>query len=184
MKLDNLTVVTPRLRAQWEAYAEDKRGATAVEFAMIAGPFFFLIFGLIEVSIIFIMSTIVEHGLQEASRDIRTGQIQNGGGEAAFRAKVCASVSSLINCDGKLHIDVKRFGSNFSSASMGSPIDENDELDTGSFSFDPGSANEVVSVRIFYEWDLITPIMTQPLVNLNGNKHLIQANTVFRNEPF
>ena len=47
---------------------------------MIAVPFFFLLFGLLEVALIFIMSTVLEHAVNEASRDIRTGRFQAGAG--------------------------------------------------------------------------------------------------------
>ena len=51
--------LSARLRSRWQAFAKDRRGAAAVEFAMIAAPFFFLIFGLLEVCLIFIMTTIM-----------------------------------------------------------------------------------------------------------------------------
>ncbi|MEO0969943.1 MAG: TadE/TadG family type IV pilus assembly protein [Cyanobacteria bacterium J06639_18] len=54
-RLAKLTFITPRLRRSVEAWAEDKRGATAVEFALVALPFFFLLFGLIEIAVVFIM---------------------------------------------------------------------------------------------------------------------------------
>jgi Flp pilus assembly protein TadG len=184
MKRANLGIITPRLRAQWDAYAADRRGAAAVEFAMIAIPFFFFIFALIEVSVLFIMSTVLEHGILEASRDIRTGNAQeNGVGQVAFRQAVCDSLFEMLDCDGKLHIDVATF-SDFSSTTMSNPIDDDGNFDSSSFGYNPGGPNEIVTVRVFYEWDLMTPVLSAPLANINGNKHLIQANSVFRNEPF
>ena len=49
-------VFAPVWRKRWERFSSDKRGLAAVEFAMIAIPFFLLIFGLLEVCVIFIMS--------------------------------------------------------------------------------------------------------------------------------
>ena len=57
-------------------------------------------------------------------------------------------------------------------------------FDDSTFVYEPGSANEVVAVRVFYEWELITPYLSAPLRNMSGNKHLLQATAVFRNEPF
>ena len=39
-------------------------------------------------------------------------------------------------------------------------------------------------VRAFYEWELVTPIISAPLANLSGNRRLIVSTATFRNEPF
>lgn len=184
MSITNLAILTPRLRAKWDAFAEDHSGAAAVEFAMIAIPFFFFIFALLEISILFILSTILEHGLGQAARDIRTGAAQeNNMSAAAFRQAVCDQLMDMLDCDANLHIDVQTFDQ-FSATSMDSPIDDDGNFDSTGFGFNPGGPNDIVAVRVFYEWSLITPGITAPLANMAGNKHLLQSNQVFRNEPF
>ena len=176
--------LTSRLYRRLEAWADDKRGQTAVEFALIAAPFFFIIFGLMEICLIFIMTTVLEHAVSDSSREIRTGQAQEAGfSEVEFRNSVCDKLFGLMGCDSNLHIDVKRL-SNFSSADLSSPLDSDGNFDDGSFDFQPGGANDIVAVRVYYEWSLVTPIMSAPLVNMANGKHLIQASAVFRNEPF
>lgn len=175
---------SPKLYKKLRNWAADKRGLAAVEFAMIAFPFFFLIFGLLEVCAIFIMTTVLEHGLNEASRSIRTGQAQEAGfGAVAFKSAVCSELFDLLDCDGNLTLDVKTF-SNFGSTSNPSPIDGSGNFDPSGFEYDPGLANEIVVVRAFYEWDLFTPVMSAPLSNLSGGKRLLQSTIAFRNEPF
>lgn len=172
-----------RLSKRWARFTQDRRGATAVEFAMIAAPFFFLTFGLLEVCLIFIMSTIMEHAVSEAARPLRTGEAQEAGmTEAQFRQAVCDQLFGVLDCDSKLYIDVRTV-SDFASSSLGSPLDGDGEV-VDDFVYQPGGANDVVAVRVFYEWDLITPLISQPLRNMGGNRHLLQANAVFRNEPF
>ncbi|MGH1421364.1 MAG: TadE/TadG family type IV pilus assembly protein [Hyphomonas sp.] len=177
--------LTPRLIARWNAYADDRRGSAAVEFAMIAVPFFFLIFGLIEVCILFIMTTVLEHSINEASRDIRTGQVHQSGtfDQAAFRQSICDQLFEMLECNANLHIDVRRINS-FSSASMADPLDEDGNFDDSQMSYQPGGREEIISVRVYYEWGLMTPILSKPLQNMAGNKHLIQTSAVFRNEPY
>ena len=63
-------------------------------------------------------------------------------------------------------------------------LDEDGNLDTEDFGFDPGGSNDIVVVRAFYEWDLMTPLLSAPLANLSGNRRLLQSTVVFRNEPF
>lgn len=177
-------IFTSRLRHKFAAWADERRGSTAVEFALVAAPFFFIIFGLMEVCLIFIMSTVLEHAVSESAREIRTGQAQEAGfSEVDFRNSVCAEMFDLMGCDSNLHIDVKRLTS-FSSADLTTPVDSDGNFDDSGFGFQPGGANEIVAVRVYYEWSLVTPIMSAPLANLANGKHLIQASAVFRNEPF
>lgn len=177
-------IIAPRLKAKIEAFGENNRGVAAVEFALIATPFFFLIFGLLEICVLFIMSSILEHGVNEAARSIRTGQMQeNGFGQVAFKNAVCAELFDLLACDDKLRFDVKTFDS-FGDADNPTVLDGAGELDDSDFEFSPGDANDVVVVRVFYEWDLITPILSAPLANMSGSRRLLQATVAFRNEPF
>jgi Flp pilus assembly protein TadG len=185
-KIIELTIVTRKLRARFEAWAQDNSGATAVEFALIATPFFFLIFGLLEVSLIFIISTTLEFGLNDASRTVRTGSFQNGAAptEAAFRTAVCANLFTLLECD-QVKFDVRAFD-NFNGGPPPPPIDPTTgEVDEPNFVFQPGAPNQIVIARAFYEWDLITPFISRPLSNLaTGNSRLVQASIAFQNEPF
>ncbi|MEQ9504663.1 MAG: pilus assembly protein [Hyphomonas sp.] len=176
--------MSARLKSRWNRFAGDRRGATAVEFAMIAAPFFFLIFGLLEVCLIFIMSTVMEHATMEASRPLRTGEAQEAAmTEEQFREAVCAELFDMLNCDARLSIDVRTV-SDFGSTPIGAPMDEDGNLENEEFGFEPGGPNEIVAVRVFYEWDLITPVLSKPLQNMAGNKHMLMVSTVFRNEPF
>ncbi len=178
------TSLTARMRAQWADFAAERRGSTAVEFAMIAAPFFFLIFGLLEVCLLFVMSTVLEHAVAEASRPLRTGQAQTAGmTQEDFRLVVCSELFDLLNCAANLHIDV-RVLNDFGAMPTGAPLDADGNFTEAGFGFAPGGANEIVTVRAFYEWELITPGISFPLKNMAGNKHLLQTSSVFRNEPF
>lgn len=173
-----------RLKKRWQAYADDRRGQAAVEFALIAAPFFFLIFSLLEVCMIFIMSTVLEHAVWEAARPLRTGEAQQAGmTEVQFRNRVCSELFEIMECDARLSLDVRTV-SNFASSPIGAPIDGDGNLDNEDFRFEPGGPNDIIAVRAFYEWKLITPLMSKPLANMAGDRHLLQSSTVFRNEPF
>ncbi|MFN3910563.1 TadE/TadG family type IV pilus assembly protein [Hyphomonas sp.] len=176
--------LTARMSARWKRFADDRRGAAAVEFALIAAPFFFLIFGLLEVCMIFIMSTVMEHAVSEAARPLRTGEAQEAAmTQVQFRQSVCNEMFEMLDCDARLYIDVRTV-SDFASSPIGSALDGSGDVDDTDFMYDPGGPNDIVAVRVFYEWDLITPYISQPLRNMGGNRHLLQANAVFRNEPF
>jgi Flp pilus assembly protein TadG len=182
--LTQIGIIAPRWHARFQDWASDKRGIAALEFALVGIPFFFLIFGLLEVSVRFIMSTVLEHAVSEASRQIRTGQLQQGGfGQVAFKTMICDELFDLLDCDSKLRLDVKTFD-DFTSTNTPDVIDGGGDLDDSAFEFSPGDPNEIIVVRVFYEWNLITPVMSAPLANMSGSRRLLQSTAVFRNEPF
>lgn len=185
-------VFAPRWQKKLEQFASDKRGIAAVEFALIAVPFFFLIFGLLEVCVIFIMSSILEHAASEAARQIRTGQMQNAGHadsaamKTAFLNDVGSELFGLMD-QNKIKLDVQTFSSFASTSSNPAPTFDSTtgDLDDSGFGFNAGAQNEIVVIRVFYEWDLIIPVMSAPLDNMGGsNRRLLQATVAFRNEPF
>lgn len=184
LNLLNYTIVTRRFERKLAAWAQKKDGSTAVEFALIATPFFFLIFGLLEISVLFIMSSAMENAIGEASREIRTGNFQKAGLSAArFKEDICEELLELLQCDDNLFVDVRRFDS-FSSSNNPDPVNEEGEFESGQFRFDPGGPDEIIVVRIFYKWDLFTPVLSVPLKDLKDGEHLLRASIAFRNEPY
>lgn len=165
-----------------ERLRRNRRGVGAVEFALIATPFFVLLLGLLEVSMLFMLSTSLDFGVAEAARRVRTGEIQNGGGQATFRSILCAEVNPLLACNANLMLDVRTFV-DFSSMTNNNPI-SGGNVDPSQFIFDPGESGDIVLVRAFYRWKVITPMMGAVLSNMNGNQRLVQSAAAFRNEPF
>jgi len=160
-----------------------EKGATAVEFALIAAPFFFLLFAMLEITLVFFVSITVEHATMEAARNIRTGEAQTAGlSSGDFLAEVCSEMNALIPCAGNVYIDVRTF-EDFDAVDMTSPID-NEELNNGSFSYNAGEAGDIVVVQVFYVWQLNTPMISTVFANLSGNRRLLTATAAFRNEPF
>jgi Flp pilus assembly protein TadG len=164
-------------------FGRDRSGATAVEFAMIGAPFFFLLFAMIEIAAVFFTGTVLENAVLEAARQIRTGQAQTGGmSQGQFRQEVCDRIAVIGNCD-RLAIDVQVF-EDFDDVDQSSPVQQDGSMDDSGFGWDPGDAGDIVLVRVFYRWSLMTPNFGGALSNMEGNQRLITAATVFRNEPF
>jgi len=158
-------------------------GVTAIEFSLVAVPFFFLLYAIIDISMIFFSSTMLENGVASAARQIRTGKVQSTNmTPEQFRTLVCNEISLLLACDARLAIDVRKYAG-FSDAAFEPVLDGNGNL-TGQMNFDPGTAGDVVIVRAFYTWSMLTPSIAPMFTNMSGNKRLIEASTAFRNEPF
>lgn len=163
---------------------KDRSGTSAIEFAIIAVPFFALLVAIIEVSLVFFGSFTLENAVDQTGRLIRTGQAQNAGMDAAaFKTAVCGKVYVLFNCDAGLKIEVQRF-ENFSGIgnNLGSPLD-NGKLKEN-YPFDMGNGGDVVVVRAFYVWDLLAKLPAIGLGNMSDGSRLLIAATTFRNEPF
>ncbi len=61
--------------ARWRR--RDERGSAAIEFAIIAPVFFFLMFVIAETALIFIAEQVMDNAVFETARLIRTGQVQD-----------------------------------------------------------------------------------------------------------
>jgi Flp pilus assembly protein TadG len=163
-------------------FAADRRGATAVEFGLIAFPFFAVMFAIIEVCMVFFAGQILEKAAQDASRKILTGQAQAANFNAAqFKNEVCSHLLIIFSCS-NVYVDVQNFPQ-FSNVNITKPI-SNGNFDTGNFGYSPGGANAIVVVRVMYAWQLFVPTMGFNLTDITGNKKLLMATAVFRNEPF
>ena len=163
-------------------FGRAESGIAALEFALIAGPFFFMLFAVLEVALVFVAATTLENATAEAAREIRTGRFQaTGGGATEFRNEVCDRADFLLDC-ARVNVDVRTFNT-FGNIDPGNPINEDGELD-GNFQFNAGAGGDIVLVRVFYEWPVITPLIGQGLSNMSGNRRLLLSAAAFRNEPF
>ncbi|MEQ8657514.1 MAG: pilus assembly protein [Hyphomicrobiales bacterium] len=159
-------------------------GATAVEFGLIAVPFFFLKMAIIETALVFWAGQSLESGVAEAGRQIRVGQVQSQGMDAqGFRLLMCGEIGVLFDCDTRLAIDVQRL-QRFDAADLARPPVDTAGNFTGAFGFNPGVGGETVVVRAFYRWPLIFNFLGLDASDIAGRQRLLVATTAFRNEPF
>ncbi|MCF6276090.1 MAG: pilus assembly protein [Robiginitomaculum sp.] len=176
---------------------KNKDGATAIEFAMLGIPFAALLFGIVEISVLFFMTSTVHLAVAEVSRDIRTGEFQGtGGGADEFKAAVCAAMSTVGHC-GNLRVDVVSSATGkFSELVLpqsppdctGNP-DEIDACEAADPAMPPDTytitaSSDIVIVRVQYVHHLSVPNELTRLANAAGNTHVITATTAFKNEPF
>jgi Flp pilus assembly protein TadG len=169
-------------------WQRDDRGATAIEFAMVAMPFFMFCFGILGVGLHYFSTNSLEHAVEAAARKIRTGQAQNSGMTAGeFKALVCSEASGAIDCS-KLRVHVQS-GDDW-SISPKSCLGSDKKLaataggSSDKISDSSGEAAKVVLVTACYEWDLATVIPFIELGDMEGGASLIQAATTFRTEHY
>lgn len=175
---------TRRVPKRWIALRRREDGAVAVEFAIIAPVFFFLMFVIAETALVFVAEQVMDNAVFETGRLIRTGQVQAAGmTDDDFKTEVCSRMSVFVNCSGAdFYLEVKSYPT-FDSMLLEKPVDEDSEF-AAAGAFDFGMSSEIVVVRAYYQWPTNTIFGGLSLKNLSNGKRLIGSFSAFRNEPF
>jgi len=160
-------------------FRRSERGSAAVEFALVAPAFFALLFAILETSIIFLAGQVLETINQDAARMVMTGQAQSSYTQSSFATYVCNAVPAALFSCSNIAIDVESYQS-FSNVQL----DCNTAYRNGTFQYAPGGPGDIVVVRLFYPWQLIVTGLGWNPSNLSGNKRLLCATAVFKNEPY
>jgi Flp pilus assembly protein TadG len=167
---------------------QSESGSTAVEFGMVAFPFFMVMGCICETGIMLFSEYAIQAGVQEASREIRTGQAQSASmTAAAFKTKICDLAGIVVDCEGGLTVYVKP-ANTFSSLNAILPsfmnVGAKPDGTPNPASFSCGSASQAAAVIATYDWKFTMPFM-QFLGNFDGGKkRRLYGLAVFQNEPF
>ncbi len=164
-------------------FRRNQKGATVVEFALVAAPFFALMFAIIETALLFFADQALDTAVSSAARLIRTGQAQEDGMSASdFKTAICDRMAGLIDCAGGLKVDVQTYA-NFDAISLQTPVDKDGNLHVTE-NYDAGHGGNIVVVRAYYEWPTFVIGLGNNLGNMPDGTHLLVATAAFRNEPF
>jgi Flp pilus assembly protein TadG len=162
----------------------NREGATAVEFALVALPFAFVMFAILEIGVVFVLDSILENSVVEAGRLVRTGQAERAGfSQARFKTELCSRMSIFQNdCSARATVDV-RVIPRFDDPDVPDPTAGGSFNGSGT-TYQGGDPGNIVLVRVWYRQPLITPFLSQGLSRLNDGATLLTASTAFRNEPW
>jgi len=90
------------------SFVRDQSGASAVEFAIVAGPFFFVVMWLVQLGVLFMTQTALDTGLIFETEIIRagltTGNLPNA---ASIKSSVVTSAGGLITNDSTLSVEIR-----------------------------------------------------------------------------
>lgn len=181
-----------RIKRQLTRMKASNEGSAAVEFSLVALPFFLLLFAMTEIGITMFANQVLETGTQDVGRLILTSQVQKSAkpqtvngkqetdAEAASRAKnefqnaLCAKINTLFNC-AQIQIDVRSFSS---ASTVSLPDPANCQITT---QFLPGNVEDMVVLRVFYQWPTFATLFN--FGNCPQNKRLLISTAAFINEP-
>ncbi len=189
VNLNRSSAEGPAHKSLIKRWGRDTSGATAIEFAVIALPFFLFAFGILGLGLHYFTNTSLEHAVETAARKIRTGQAQSEGKTLQdFKQMVCDATTGYIKCDNKLQIHIQS-GSNWANIVPKSCVN-NGQLaqasgaGTDALKASSGEAGVVVLVTACYEWDLAQKLPFLLMGDLSNGSALIQAVSTFRTEPY
>jgi Flp pilus assembly protein TadG len=141
-------------------------GTSAIEFAIVAVPFFMFVFGLMGVASYFFIMTSIDKGMEQNSRLIRTGQAQTADMTVnEFKQAVCNKAGSWVKCN-KLQIFVQKFA------------------DWNKLAQYAGEANDIVLVTACYRWEFASKVPFFQMGQMSDGSLMMQSTTAFRTEPY
>ncbi len=166
------------------AFLRDSRGATAVEFAIVAAPFLALIIALIQTFLVFFAQELLESVVIQSARLVMTGQVQaQDMTQSVFQQQVCSKVRIFFNCSG-LMVDLQ-VANSWSTANTAMPTltyDSNGNV-SNAWQFNAGHAGDIVVLRVMYVWPVVLGPLGFNLSNLSTGNRLLMASAAFQNEP-
>jgi Flp pilus assembly protein TadG len=161
-------------------FCADRRGATAVEFAFVALPFFTLLFGIMQTSLVMFSAQALQTMTTIGSRKIMTGEMR-GKSFSEFKTALCAAsgLSGMFDCT-KLMVQVQAandFGTAHSQFKINDACFKIAPTPPSTCYVD-SAREQVVIVHVAYDW----PFAVNP--EDLSHKSRINAVAAFTNEPF
>lgn len=192
------THVARRKRLSWFRFRRDEDGAAAIEFSLLAIPFFLLIFAIIETCLTFGAEQTLNYAVDKMGRQLRTGQITFATGEATdmteeqFREQLCEEISIFFTCgsdvDDRFFLDLQSY-TTFADIPTDVPVSSG-SLDDSGFVFNPGGAATINMLRAYYIRTIAIDMFRPYLANIKKSggsqtdHYLIVATTAYRNENY
>jgi Flp pilus assembly protein TadG len=164
----------------------NRKGSTAMEFTILAIPFALLVFAILESCISFAAQELLANATDDIAREVRTGQLTTANlDETKLRGLLCDKLSILVgsSCSDYIHFDLESYATFAAAAAVRTTVD-NGALDTDGFAVNPGGALTINMLRVYYEWPVMTDLMTKLMSNLNNGRTLLFASATWQNEPF
>ncbi len=165
-------------------WSDNRRGSTAIEFALVAVPFVMIVVAIIEISVMFAANSVMLGATQDAVRSVRTGQIQAisdpDEADKFFREQLCNHIPiRLVDCQ-SIQFKVEVLES-FATANTDIEVDEDGNLGGGA---DYGEEENVVMVTVLYYHPMISPMTAAFFANAPNNTRLLTGTFVFQTEPY
>ena len=183
----------------WRRFWKGEDGASAMEFAFAAPVVFLAVAGIIDLMMVLFVTSLMEGGLQSASRLGRTGFQPVGitREQAVIQAVADATIglvdpneltitTSVYPCFDSIgqpepYVDANTNGS-YDAGETFTDVNGNTVWDADMAASGLGGPGSVVLYEVSYDWAALTPLLGK-IFGPNG-KIPIQVSVAVRNEPF
>ena len=159
-------------------FGRSTEGVTAVEFGLVAAPFFFLLGGILEVGVMLFTEYQLQGAVDAAGRLVRTGQATVTTAEQ-FTDALCQNSTGIPDCPNRIGFVVTS-GTRFADISLPDMTTIGAETRT----FSPGGPEQAVAIIATIDWTFILPQMRLMSNLQDGDSRRLQAIAVFQTEPF
>ena len=160
-------------------FLKSDAGTTAIEFGLLALPFFAIIGAIFETAVVFFASQVLDAAVNDSSRLIKTGQAHVANYTAAsYRSAICQSLYGLFDC-AQLRIKVSPVA-NFTGANIGATTDPITGAWTFAESYNHGAGDSIILVEAYYKWPILLSAFDFNLSNIPDNTRMVSAVRVFR----
>ncbi|OLP45272.1 TadE/TadG family type IV pilus assembly protein [Rhizobium oryziradicis] len=176
-------------------------GSAAIEFAILAIPYFLIVFAILETFIAFVAEQVVTSAVDTLGRNLRTGNItynlekSTNKTSAEFRQLFCNEISFLLKCDAseiatpnRLYLDVRSFSTFAAIPKVVTTA--NGSLDTTGFAYAPGGPGTINMLRAYYYWPVTTDLVRSYVATIrkpgetSNSDYLIVETTAFQSENY
>lgn len=162
--------------------SKDRKGSAAIEFAILALPFFVVIFAIAEIAIMYFVDSGLDAALHKTVRQVRVGVAKSGAWDAGkFKTVLCGQLSFSFGCTTKLKVRATVI-TNMASINKISGINQGTLAVTEDFNL--GDSGSYVLVQAFLPWDPTFKLYAISSDRLSDGSYVLSAAELIKNEPF
>lgn len=165
----------------------DRRGSTALEFAIVSLPFLTLLLFLVEIGYDLFAQVSLDYGVQTAARQIQVGAAHGASTAEAFKANyLCPAVSGLLPCS-SIAVNVLPITNNYyTDVPANLPVNSSGKLDTSGYIYCPGKPRQLMLVQALYTSPSLIAAFVPAMATatVDGFVHVTLSSAAFINENF
>lgn len=180
-----MTVFITPLLARLRSFARREKGNATIEFALFFPMLVTLLLSTVELGILTIRNTLLEHSVDLTVRDLRLGKI-NQPTQEKIRDLICARSSVVQDCENRLLIELRPVSTvTWTPLATETTCRNRDETINPVVTFNPGASHEMILVRVCAVFKPVFPYTTLGMQlgrdALGG--YALVASSAFVNEP-
>lgn len=186
MKPNSKAFALKAIRINISRFKRNEEGVTAVEFALVAFPFFVFVFAVIELGVSFVAQQMLSSATEDISRQFYTGQlITDNTSPEAVRKIICDKIQFMVekNCP-NLSINLNNYNS-FAEVPITNLVTKAGYLGLP-VTIKLGGPSTINQINVLYRWPAITNIMRMITPGIKPDDNIIPLFTTmtWRNEPY